>query len=311
MAMTMFAVVSAPLAGVLLASVAQQKLRTSARSPRRPRRPRSSRSARCRTTRSDVATATRPARSPRRMPATQLGIRASTRRSTTRISFMDDAPATSYRTRADYKRVVVTVVRNADTRRLTQQVTYVAPPGARRVCGPEPGDRDRAGDRLRAEHAARRTRRVTLERGPEPGAQRPHRRGGHRRSSRAAADDGRAEPLRRRRSPRPATRRCAKDDLPPATAARTAIVARPDVPDRPARLQAGDDLSSRRRTRTAPPYTGPATATISSSRGTQSLPVHRRRSSTVHARIAGEPIVPNVQYTVRDPRRRTGRTRCR
>ena len=48
---------------------------------------------------------------------------------------MDDVPATSYRTRADYKRVVVTVVRNADSKRLTQDVTYVAPPGGGAYAG--------------------------------------------------------------------------------------------------------------------------------------------------------------------------------
>jgi hypothetical protein len=32
-----------------------------------------------------------------------------------KVSYMDDAPATSYRTRADYKKVAVTVVRATPT----------------------------------------------------------------------------------------------------------------------------------------------------------------------------------------------------
>ena len=73
------------------------------------------------------------------MPASQLGIQGLDATVTTQISYMDDAPATSYRTRADYKKVVVTVVRNTDSRPLAQDVTYVAPPGAGAYAGQSQG----------------------------------------------------------------------------------------------------------------------------------------------------------------------------
>ena len=73
------------------------------------------------------------------MPASQLGIQGLDATVTTKISYMDDAPVTSYRTRADYKKVVVTVVRNTDSRALAQDVTYVAPPGAGAYAGQSQG----------------------------------------------------------------------------------------------------------------------------------------------------------------------------
>ena len=101
------------------------------------------------------------------MPASQLGIQGLDATVTTQISYMDDAPATSYRTRADYKKVVVTVVRNTDARTLAQDVTYVAPPGRRRVRRAEPGNRARADHRLRAEHPIVGAT-VTVGGGPSP-----------------------------------------------------------------------------------------------------------------------------------------------
>ena len=55
------------------------------------------------------------------MPASQLGIQGLDATVTTKISFMDDAPVTSYRTRADYKQVVVTVVRNTRLARASRK----------------------------------------------------------------------------------------------------------------------------------------------------------------------------------------------
>src|SRR5689334_264742 len=135
MAMSLFAVVSAPLAGVLLASVAQQK------------------AAHERTLAAETAQAA--IESVRSLPydsvgvvngnpagtvapaqtATALGVQGLDATVTMKVSYMDDAPATSYRTRADYKKVVVTVTRNTDQRQLAQDVTYVATPGA----GPSAG----------------------------------------------------------------------------------------------------------------------------------------------------------------------------
>jgi type II secretory pathway pseudopilin PulG len=47
---------------------------------------------------------------------------------TTTIAYVADPTPTSYATSANYKRVVVTVRRESDSRLLTRQVTYVAPP---------------------------------------------------------------------------------------------------------------------------------------------------------------------------------------
>jgi Tfp pilus assembly protein PilV len=64
------------------------------------------------------------------VPVTQsvsvTGLKATVR---TRISYVTDPTPTSYANTANYKRVVVTVTRNRDSKRLTRQVTYVAPPG--------------------------------------------------------------------------------------------------------------------------------------------------------------------------------------
>jgi hypothetical protein len=46
----------------------------------------------------------------------------------TDISYVNDPTPTSYATSANYKKVVVTVTRNSDSKQLAQSVTYVAPP---------------------------------------------------------------------------------------------------------------------------------------------------------------------------------------
>ena len=48
--------------------------------------------------------------------AAQLGVVGLDATVTTKISYVDDAPTTSYQTKADYKKVVVTVKRNAEKR---------------------------------------------------------------------------------------------------------------------------------------------------------------------------------------------------
>jgi Tfp pilus assembly protein PilV len=47
---------------------------------------------------------------------------------TTQVSYVADPAPTSYETLANYKKVVVTVVRSRDSKELTRQVTYIAPP---------------------------------------------------------------------------------------------------------------------------------------------------------------------------------------
>jgi prepilin-type N-terminal cleavage/methylation domain-containing protein len=137
--MTMFAVVSAPLAGVLLASISQQKL-----SKERTLAAEAAQTA-IETIRAlpyssvglqngNPTGTVLPTQS-----ASAFGVTGLDATVTTRISYMDDAPATAYRTRADYKRVVVTVTRNLDQRRLTQAATYVAPPGGGAYAGQNEG----------------------------------------------------------------------------------------------------------------------------------------------------------------------------
>ena len=138
-AMTMFAVISAPLVGILLASVAQQKA-----SKERTLAAQTAQSA-IESVRSlpydsvGVANGNPSGTIAAAMTASQLGIQGLDATVKTQISYMDDAPVTSYRTRADYKKVVVTVVRNTDSRTLAQDVTYVAPPGAGAYAGQSQG----------------------------------------------------------------------------------------------------------------------------------------------------------------------------
>ncbi len=47
---------------------------------------------------------------------------------TTQISYVDDPTPLSYTSHANYKKVVVTVTRNRDSKQLAREVTYVAPP---------------------------------------------------------------------------------------------------------------------------------------------------------------------------------------
>ena len=102
MAMAMFAVVSAPLVGVLLASVAQQKS-----SHERTLAAETAQSA-IESVRSlpydsvGVANGNPAGTIAATMPASQLGVQGLDATVNTKISYMDDAPSTSYRTRADY-----------------------------------------------------------------------------------------------------------------------------------------------------------------------------------------------------------------
>jgi len=57
-------------------------------------------------------------------PLTLNGLKATM---TTQVSFVDDAVPGSYATLANYKKVVVTVTRDGDSKVLTRQVTYIAP----------------------------------------------------------------------------------------------------------------------------------------------------------------------------------------
>jgi hypothetical protein len=87
-----------------------------------------------------------------------------------------------------------------------------------------------------------------------------------------------------------------REDTPPATSARTALVGGQTFQTilrvyKPATIYVGALNAD------GTPYTGAATVTISSTRGTQSFP--SSGSQLTVATIAGEQVVPNVQYTAR------------
>jgi type II secretory pathway pseudopilin PulG len=293
MAMSMFAVVSAPLAGVMLAGVATQRTsheRTLA-----------------------VQTAQTQIEQIRSLPydsvgvlngnpagtvsasvaASQLGIQGLDATVATKVSFMDDAPATSYRTRADYKRVIVTVTRNSDGRRLVQQATYVAPPGAGAYAGQSQGIViAQIIDLVLNTPLVNAT--VNLAGGPS--------------TTRNDVTDAAGQVVFPTLLPTTPTQPAydvtvsapgytiLKDDLPPASASHTSIVAGQTF-QTVLRAYKSCTIVLTAANSNGTPYTGAATATVSSSRGTQSFSFTGPQLTVTS--IAGEAIVPNLQYTVR------------
>jgi len=293
MAMTMFAVVSAPLAGVLLASVSQQKLSKE-------------RTLAAQTAQTAIETIRALPYSSVGLqngnptgtvlptqPATAFGIDGLDATVTTRISYMDDAPATSYRTRADYKRVVVTVVRNIDQRQLTQSATFVAPPGGGAYAGQSEGI-----VLAQVIDAVQNTplvgANVLLSNGPSPA-----------RNDTSDTTGSVVFPsLTPTTGPQPfysltvtapgyATLR---EDTPPATSAQSAIVGGQTF-QTILRVYKPSTITILAKNANGSTYTGSATATVSSSRGSQSFAFTGGAINV--ASIAGELVVPNVQYTAR------------
>ncbi|HEV7133038.1 MAG TPA: hypothetical protein VGN27_04830 [Gaiellaceae bacterium] len=293
MATTLFLTISAPLVGVLLASVAQQKL-----AKERTLAAQTAQSA-IETIRAlpygSIGTVTgNPAGTvPSTQPASQFGIAGLDATVTTRISYMDDAPSTSYRTRADYKRVIVTVTRNADAKQLTQDVTFVAPPGGGAYAGqsegiviaqvidgalntPVPGVS------------------VTLSGGPTP--------------QRTDTTDAGGSVVFPALLPTTPTLdhydvtaaapgyTTMREDTPPSSAARSAMVGGQTF-QTVIRVYHGCTIYLVAKNADGTPYLGAATATIGSSRGTQSF-AFTGGQLTVQT-LAGELVVPNVQYTAR------------
>jgi type II secretory pathway pseudopilin PulG len=295
MATTLFLIISAPLVGILLASITQQKL-----AHERTLAAQTAQSA-IESIRalpySSVGTQTgNPAGTVAgSAPASQFGIGLDAT-VTTRISFMDDAPATSYRTRADYKRVVVTVVRNADSKQLTQDVTYVAPPGGGAFAGQNEGivvaQVIDAALNTPIPGAA-----VTLGAGPTPA-----------RTDYTDASGSATFPALAPTTPAlnhydltvaAPGYTTMREDTPPALSARSTMVGGQTFQTilrvyKPATIYVGTLNAD------GTPYVGAGTITISSTRGTQSFPVAvGQLSLTPPLTLAGEPIVPNVQYSVR------------
>jgi type II secretory pathway pseudopilin PulG len=292
-ASTLFIVVSAPLTGVLLASVTQQKL------------------ARERTL--AAQTAQSAIESIRALPyesigvqngnpsgtvaasltAAQLGIVGLDATVKTKISYVDDAPTTSYQTMADYKKVTVTVLRSADARQLTQEVTYVAPPGGGAVAGQNQGI-----VQVQAIDAVLNTplpgTTVTLSNGPG--------------LARTDLTDTRGTAVFPALLPTNATNpyydvgissagyTTLKDDMPPSTAAHTSIAGGQTFMTI-IRVYKAATIFVVPKNPDGSTYAGTATATIRSSRGSQSFTFSGGQLQV--QTIAGEPVVPNLQYTAR------------
>jgi hypothetical protein len=292
MAITMFAIVSAPLVGVLLASLAQQKSsheRTLATQTAQT----AIESIRALPYDSIGVTNGNPAGSVSpTQTASQLGIGLDATVKT-RISFMDDAPVTSYRTRADYKKIVVTVIRNVDSRLLAQDVTYVAPPGAGATAGQSQGIViAQVIDYALNTPLVGAT--VTVSAGPSP--------------SRSDVADTSGSVVFPALLPTTVSANhydvttastgyvTLREDLPPSTSARTALVGGQTFQTvlrmyKPCTIYVAATNSD------GTPYTGTATATVASSRGTQSFTFTGGQLTV--PMVAGEQVVPNVQYTVR------------
>jgi type II secretory pathway pseudopilin PulG len=292
-ASTLFIVVSAPLTGVLLASITQQKL------------------ARERTL--AAQTAESAIESIRALPyesvgvqngnpsgtvaasvtAAQLGIVGLNANVQTKISYVNDAPTTSYLTMADYKKVVVTVLRATDSKQLTQEVTYVAPPGGGAVAGQNQGIvLAQVIDFVLNMPLPGAT--VTLSNGPSP--------------TRNDAADATGKVAFPALLPTNGTNpdydltvtapgyTTLKDDVPPSTASHTSIVGGQTFTTI-LRVYKAATIIVVPKNADGSTYTGAATATIRSSRGAQSLPFSGGAYSVTT--VAGELVVPNLQYTVR------------
>jgi type II secretory pathway pseudopilin PulG len=294
-AMSMFAVISAPLVGVLLASVNSQK------------------SAKERTL--AAQTAQTAIESIRALPYDSIGVANGNPAGsltptqaasalgigldatvTTRVSFMDDAPATSYRTRADYKRVVVTVIRNADSKQLAQDVTYVAPPGANAIAGQSQGivvaqiiDYALNTPLVGAT--------VTLNSGPTP--------------ARTDLSDGSGTAVFPSLLPTTvsldhydvttafgAPYITLRDDLPPSTVSRTAISPGQTF-QTVLRMYQPATIYVLPKNPNGSLYVGSVTTTVGSTRGTQSFTFTATGAPYAIPSIGGEQVVPNLSYTAR------------
>jgi len=296
MATTLFLCVSAPLVGVLLASVAQQKLsreRTLATQAAQT----AIESIRALPYNSVGTVNGNPAGTvAASQPANQYGIPGLDANVTTRISFMDDAPSTAYRTRADYKRVVVTVTRNSDARRLAQDVTYVAPPGGGTYAGQNEGI-----VLAQVIDVALNTpvvgAAVTLSGGPTPA-----------RTDTTDPSGSVVFPALLPTNPSLPSYDVTtttngyttmREDTPPGTAARTSIVGGQTF-STILRVYKPSTITVVARNADGTPYTGSATTTISSTRGAQSFTFTGGSFTLAPPQtLAGELIVPNVQYTAR------------
>lgn len=293
MATTLFLCISAPLVGVLMASVVQQKL-----SKERTLAVQTAQSAMESIRALPYASIGTQNGNPAgtvaaSQPASQLGVAGLDATVTTRVSYVDDRPSTSYQTRADYKRVVVTITRNADSKQLTQDVTYVAPPGGGTYAGKTAGIAiAQVIDYALNTPVVGAT--VTLSGGPTP--------------TRTDLTDASGSVVFPALLPTTASLNhydltvaatgytTLSDDVPPSLTARSAIVGGQTF-QTILRVYRAATIYVVVQNADGTPYTGPATATIASTRGTQSLSFTGPQLTL--STLAGEQVVPNLQYTVR------------
>ena len=292
-ASTLFIVVSAPLTGVLLASITQQKLarektlagqtaQTAIESIRAL--PYESVGVQNGNPSGSVAAS---------LTASQLGVVGLNATVNTKISYVDDAPTTSYQTKADYKKVVVTVLRTADSKQLTQEVTYVAPPGGGAVAGQNQGIiQVQTIDMVLNQPLIGAN--VSLSNGPSP--------------TRNDLTDATGTTVFPALLPTNVSNpdydigaslngyTTLKDDLPPSTASHTSIVGGQTFTTI-IRLYKAATIYVVPKNPDGSTYMGTATATIRSSRGGQSFTFSGGQLQV--QTLAGEPVVPNLQYTVR------------
>jgi prepilin-type N-terminal cleavage/methylation domain-containing protein len=290
-AMMLFAIVSTPLLGVLMASASTQRL------------------ARERTLAQEAAMA--QIESIRALPYASVGtvngnpaglvvatralvLTGLTATMTTRVSFVNDPSPTSYVTEADYKKVVVTVVRTRDSRQLTQEATYVSPPG-RDPYGGINGTIIRAQVVDYALNTALSTATVSLATGPSAPRSDFTDPAGSVTFAGLTANQTTGPQAYYDVTASLSGYATLKDDVSPASAAHVQLAPGQTFGTvlrmyRPATIYLVVNAP------TGGLYPGTATVTVSSPRGAQAFPV-TGGTATVN-QINGEPVVPGLRYTV-------------
>jgi prepilin-type N-terminal cleavage/methylation domain-containing protein len=212
----------------------------------------------------------------------------------TQVTYVADRVPTAYDTGADYKKVTVTVVRQRDSRVLTREVTYVAPPGSAQYSGMTNAIvRATVLDYALATPVVGAT--VTLGTGPS--------------ATRNDITDAAGLTTFPALTPNPTTGAQAyydlsvtapgyqtlKDDLSPSTAAHVQL-APGQTFSTSLRVYKPSTITVNVRDAAGAPYTQPATVTIGSPRAVQSFTVTTGSLSVTQ--LGGEYIVPGLRYSV-------------
>ncbi len=123
-AMTLFLVVATGLVGVLTAGIASHRYARENTFAQQKAMEQIELARRLTYDKVGIASGNPPGDLQATTPLTLNGLKATM---TTQVSFVDDAVPGSYATLANYKKVVVTVTRDGNSKVLTRQVTYIAP----------------------------------------------------------------------------------------------------------------------------------------------------------------------------------------